>query len=569
MDYKYETTEGAKKINILMTIAGGIQLKKVKKAGKNCAKTEEQTLRGILEYAKDSEWGKAHNFEKILAAPDAATLYKLWRENVPPTDYEDFRPYIDRCKNGEENVLYPGKAMMYATTSGTTGQPKWIPITPEYYNNVYSKMTKLWLYSFIMHRPTVFTGRNFSVVGKAIEGKAQDGTVYGSVSGVTRRDCPGFIDKLHSSPYEACTIDDYHSRFNTIIRVGLGQNVGSLITANPSTVGELVKTVNENFDDFVDQIEKGTLNPDYKMAPETRAIIESKLSPNPARAQQLRELKAKYGEIYPKHYWPNLIFLTTWKCGNTKSYMGKFNDWFAPEMLHQEFGYFASECRAGLVLNGQDDTVLFAHMHYFEFVREEDSDKENKEFLNLSQLEKGKRYIIYVTTYAGLYRYCMNDIVECTGFFGQIPTIQFIMKTNGIVSMTGEKIHETQFINAVRAAEKETGYATKMFVGFADLSISAYQFFYEFEDKSLGKEAAEKMSQIVDRVLGEENVEWKCKRDTERVKDPVSHVLKDNSMDAFKQEWIRLGRSREGQFKLNVLMQNDKALEIFKTLEEK
>ena len=111
MDYKYEHTEGAKKINFLMSIAGGIQYKKVKKAGKNCAKTEEQTLRAILEYAKDSEWGKAHNFAKILEAPDAATLYKLWNENVPPQDYEDFRPYIDRCKNGEENVLYPGKAI--------------------------------------------------------------------------------------------------------------------------------------------------------------------------------------------------------------------------------------------------------------------------------------------------------------------------------------------------------------------------------------------------------------------------------------------------------------------------
>ena len=458
---------------------------------------------------------------------------------------------------------------MYATTSGTTGQPKWIPITPEYYNNVYSKMTKLWLYSFMMHRPKVFYGRDLSVVGKAVEGQAPDGTVYGSVSGVTRRDVPAFIDKLHSAPYEVCTIEDYHSRFNTLIRIGLGQNVGSMLTANPSTVAELVKTVNENFDDFVDQIEKGTLNPEYKMDPETRAIIESKLTPNPARAQCLRELKAKYGELYPKHYWPNLVFLTTWKCGNTKSYMGKFNEWFNSDMLHQEFGYFASECRAGLVLNGQDDTVLFPHMHYFEFVREEDSEKEDKEFLNLSQLEKGKRYIIYVTTFAGLYRYCMNDIIECTGFFEQIPTIQFIMKTNGIVSMTGEKIHETQFINAVRVAEKETGYSTKMFVGFADLSISAYHFFYEFEDKSLGKEAAEKMTQIVDRVLGEENVEWKCKRDTERVKDPVSHVLKANSMDAFKEEWISLGKSREGQFKLNVLMQNDKALEIFKTLEVK
>jgi len=104
-------------------------------------------------------------------------------------------------------------------------------------------------------------------------------------------------------------------------------------------------------------------------------------------------------------------------------------------------------------MNGKSDTVLFPHMHYFEFVPEEDLDKENKRFLRLCELEKGKRYSIFVTTFAGLYRYDMNDLVEVTDFYGTIPTIQLVQKINGIITMTGEKLHERQFIEAVHQAE--------------------------------------------------------------------------------------------------------------------
>ena len=120
-----EKIKGAGKIKFALGLVGKIQLHKLNKAAKNCSLEQEKTLRGILEYAKDSEWGKAHNFAKILEAKDAQDLYRLWQENVPPQDYEDLRPFIERHKNGEANILFPGKPKMYATTSGTTKEPKW------------------------------------------------------------------------------------------------------------------------------------------------------------------------------------------------------------------------------------------------------------------------------------------------------------------------------------------------------------------------------------------------------------------------------------------------------------
>lgn len=557
--------KNASLITFALSFVGKKNKKILDKAAKNCAKEEEKTLRAILEYAKDSEWGKAHHFDEILAAQSAGELFERWQKNVPPQDYEDLRPYIERHKNGEENILFPGKPMMYATTSGTTKEPKWIPITHAYYQNVFSKMSKLWLYTFIMHRPKTFWGKCVSIVGKSIEGYAPDGTVCGSISGVTQRDCPQFIKGLYSAPSEIFAIKDYAARYYTLMRTGIEQNVSLLITANPSTILELQKNVDQFLDDYIDDIEHGTLSAKMNIEPENRAAMEACYKPNPKRAAELRALKEKYGRILPKHYWPNLQVVTTWHCGNTKVYKDKYKDFFPEQTLDQEFGYFASECRTGLIMDGGDDTVLFPHNHYFEFVAEEEMESPNPKFIQLSKLEKGKRYLPYITTFGGLYRYNMNDLIECTGRYNTIPTIRFIQKINGIVSMTGEKLSERQFIDAVSETEKQMAKPLQFFVGFADLQESAYHFYFEFQDKNVSQAFCDDFSKTVDKKLKEENVEYMAKRDSFRVQEPRGHLLVENSFEKYKEAMIKEG-ARDGQFKLNLLMQDESRHNHFKKL---
>ena len=557
--------KNANLITFALSWVGRKNKKILDKAAKSCAKAEEATLRSILKYAKDSEWGKAHNFDEILSAKSADELFSLYQKNVPPQDYEDLRPFIERHKNGEENILFPGKPMMYATTSGTTKEPKWIPITPAYYQNVFSKMSKLWLYTFIMHRPKTFWGKCVSIVGKSIEGYAPDGTVCGSVSGVTQRDCPEFIKGLYSAPSEVFAIKDYTARYYSLMRTGIEQNVSLLITANPSTIIELQKNVDAYLDDYIDDIEHGTLSSKMNIEPENRAALEARYKPNPKRAAELKALKEKYGRILPKHYWPNLQLVTTWHCGNTSVYRDKYKDFFPEQTLDQEFGYFASECRAGLVMNGGDDTVLFPHNHYFEFVEAESVESESPKFLQLHELQKGKRYVPYITTYGGLYRYNMNDLVECSGAYGTIPTIRFIQKINGIVSMTGEKLSERQFIDAVGETEKDTGEKLNFFVGFADIQESAYHFYFEFQNKSLGQDFWDQFAAAIDKKLKAENLEYAAKRDSFRVKEPAGHLLVENSFEKYKALMIKNG-ARDGQFKMNLLMQDDKRHDHFKEL---
>ena len=551
--------------NFLLSCAGSIQLAKLNKASRNPQKAASTTLRNIITYAKDTAYGKEHNFEQILQAKTDEELFKLWQANVPVNEYEDLRPYVERHKNGEANVLFPGKPVMYATTSGSTAEPKWIPMTQEYMKMVYSKMTHLWLFNFIRNRPKVYSGKALSIVGKVIEGYAPDGTVHGSVSGVTQRDCPKFMKVLYSNPQCVYSITDYNSRYYVLMRMGIEQDISIIITANPSTIVELQNNVNEYFDEYVTDIENGTISQKLKIAPEIRTELEACVHPNPKRAKELRALKAKYGTVLPKHYWPNLQVLNTWKCGNTDKYIEKFQGSLPEHTLHMEFGYFASECRFGLVMDDTLNTVLFPHFHYYEFVREEDLEKENPEFLQLSQLEEGKRYCPFITTWAGLYRYNMTDLLEVGPKYKNSPTVHLIQKTKGIVSMTGEKLYEKQFCDAVHKVEKESGMMTRFFVGFADQERSSYDFYWEFSDRSTTQAQAEEFTRKVDAALKEINCEYGAKRDSLRIKDPATYRLVKDSFETFKQRCIDEG-ARDGQFKLTLLLLDEKRHAKFKQL---
>ena len=546
-------------INLMLFLVGGSQRLRLNFWSKHPKHAAERTLRDILTISKDTVYGKEHHFDVILSATNADDLFRLYQQFVPVNDnFEPLRPYVERHKNGEENVLFPGKPDMYATTSGTTAQPKWVPMTHKYLKDVYGKMSHVWTWNFIHHRNRIFAGRLFTTVGKELEGYAPDGTVYGSVSGVLVRDIPTLIKKHYTAPASVMSIDDYAARNYTLMRLALQhRDVTLWATANPSTILELLRVLDENAEEMIDDIANGTLSWNFDISLHIREELNAYMSPEPERAKELREILSTYGKLDPKHFWPWLQYMSTWKCGNTKIYMEKYLDRFDfDKTFYQELGYIATECRFGFSLDDTNESVLFPHFHYYEFVEESEIENPHKRFLQIHELEQGKRYCAYVTTYSGMYRYNMNDLVEVGGMFYNTPTVHMISKVNGIVSMTGEKLYEPQFIDAVHKAEEETGIKTKFFVGFADIRESRYHFYYEFVDESVSQEIADGFNLLVDKKLQEINNEYESKRASFRLKEPQAHILLSNAYSRFKAACLRDG-FRDGQFKFNLLMQDD------------
>jgi hypothetical protein len=558
-------------INTALCLVGGYQRLRLNYWNRHPKQAAEKTLRDILTLSKDTVYGKEHHFDRILSATSAEDLFRLYSQYVPVNDsFETLRPYVERHKNGERDILFPGKPDMYATTSGTTSQPKWVPMTHKYLKDVYGKMTHVWIWNFICHRSRIFGGHLFTTVGKEQEGYAPDGTIYGAVSGVLVRDVPSIIKKHYTAPAAVMSIDDYAARNYTLMRLAMQyRDVTLWATANPSTILELLRTLNENTETMIDDIEHGTLSIDFNISDYIREQLYDYMSPQPERAQELRELLKKHGKLEPKHFWPWLQLLSTWKCGNTKIYMEKYMDQFDwSKTFYQELGYIATECRFGFSVDETNESVLFPHFHYYEFVEESELDKPHKHYLQIFELERGKRYCAYVTTYSGLFRYNMNDLVEVGGKFYNTPTVHMISKVNGIVSMTGEKLYEPQFIDAVHKAEELMDVKTKFFVGFADVRESRYHFYYEFVDEKIDQETANEFTRVVDRKLQEINNEYESKRASFRLKEPQTHILLSNAYSRFKASCLRDG-FRDGQFKFNLLMQDDMRRRKFDQIERR
>ena len=441
-------------------------------------------------------------------------------------------------------------------------------MTHKYLKDVYGKMSHIWTWNFVKHRSRIFGGRIFTTVGKECEGYAPDGTLFGSVSGVLVRDIPQIIKKHYTAPASVMAIPDYGTRNYVLMRLALQyRDVTLWATANPSTILELLRALNENTEQMINDIEKGTISEDVDIPYEIRSELDAYVAPHPERAAELRQILAEKGHLYPKDFWPWLQYLSTWKCGNTKIYMDKYMDQFDwDKTFYQELGYIATECRFGFSLDDTNESVLFPQFHYYEFVEESELDSPHKHFKQIDELELGKRYCAYVTTYSGLFRYNMNDLVEVGGFYKNTPTVHMISKVNGIVSMTGEKLYEPQFMDAVHQAEAETGIKTKFFVGFAEVEESKYHFYFEFQDEKIDQEQAEAFTKVVDEKLQHINVEYESKRQSFRLHAPETHILLSNAYARFKAACLKDG-FRDGQFKFNLLMQDEKRRSKFNLIQ--
>lgn len=543
--------------NLAVRLVGSIEMRKLRNACTFPRIAQRNTLRAILTEAKDSVYGKEHHFEEILQARSERELYELYQKFNKPTEFEDYRPYVNRMLQGEPDILFRGKPVLYATTSGSTGEPKYVPISGIYMKNVYGSMTRLWLHNFIHQRRKVFSGQIFAIVGKQIEGHAPDGTVYGSVSGFTQKDAPGFIKKMYCTPTELFNIEDYAARNYALMRFSIERNVTLWIAPNPSTMVELQNTVDKWLDEFIEDIGNGTLSDKVDIPEDIRKAVQPWLKPNPDRAYELRALQSQYDQVQPRHFWPNLQILSSWKCGNTQIYLRKFQGHIPSATLHQELGYFATECRFGLVFDDSNETVVMPHMHYYEFKREKDLGDPDAPFYQLYELKEGERYCPFVTTFSGLYRYNMNDIVQISSPFINVPRMHMIQKVNGIVSITGEKLYEDQFIKAVDQAQDSTGMKLTYYTGYVNLTESRYDWYFEFTDRKVDQKKADAFAKVVDENLMKLNIEYESKRKSFRLKDPAVYLLQPHAFDKFKEFILNRNHRDASRFKPNVLAQDE------------
>jgi hypothetical protein len=506
---------------------------------------QDRLLRQILEANADTEFGRHHGFGGI-------TSFQQFQERVPISTYEDLEPYITEEMQGRPNQLTKDPPVLFTTTSGTTGNRKYIPMTREG-KRAKSHLTWLWFCGLYRDHPGIVGGRILSVVSPEVESHAPSGVPCGAESGHAYRTMPGPVKSMYTAPYGVFAIEDYEAKYYTLLRLAAGQDISCIATVNPSTILLLGDRLAQHTESIIRDVRDGTLSSEFSVPQDLRDSLH--LRPDPERARHLeRAAAAGGGPLRPGLAWPELAAIGCWKGGTVGAYLAKFDTYFPQGPPVRDFGYYATELRGSVPLSDQGDAGTIAiGTNVLEFhPAGEDRAPEGRELLRVEQLEAGRRYFVYVTNASGLYRYEMNDIVEVTGHDRQTPLIRFVQKGKGVVSFTGEKLYEVQIIAAVDKALAALRGRYHFIAAVAELvdgTSPRLIFLTEFDDPIADHDGSALVDRI-DAALGEENDEYLTKRKSLRYGPPVIRVVRSGEFDRYRRRMVESGQRADGQFKV-------------------
>jgi len=132
---------------------------------------------------------------------------KQFASAVPVTEYEAIRPYVTRMLAGESAVLTAEPPLMFDTTSGTTGEPKYVPV-PAGWCDEMASLTRIWMLYALRDHPAALAGRTLVVASPAVEGYTAAGVPVGALSGLTYQRIPWLVRRQYAIPYAVALIDD-------------------------------------------------------------------------------------------------------------------------------------------------------------------------------------------------------------------------------------------------------------------------------------------------------------------------------------------------------------------------
>ena len=527
-----------------LSLKSGRRHRKILADAKSPDTASEALLRRILSENADTTFGKAHGFARITAADQ-------YRQAVPVQTYESLRDLIERQELTGEPCLTAEQPVFYNRTSGTVAAPKDIPITEPGLASIQELQR---LTAYVMARKTsMLTGKVFSITGAAIEGTMPGGTPFGSASGLLNASQGRLIRRRYVLPAELCDIADNDARYLlTGILGAADRSVTCLATANPSTLVRLMDVINQNADLVIEAVAEGQTPAGLDTG---HLNTDSLLQPQPERADELEQRRNAAGGLTYADLWPGLSGVLTWTGGSCGVAVANLRPLLTDDCPVYELGYLASEVTGTVNLDPlRTACVPTLGNVFFEFAPSEDweaasqDQRHGKDLLSLERLEEGRDYYVIVTTTSGLYRYDMSDIVRVTGFVGATPTLVFVQKGKGITSITGEKLHEGQVINAVTSALDQRGLAANFFIMLADVDRAGYTLYLEATADKSGMLQAPGLARQVDEHLADLNIEYKSKRASQRLDQLTIKGVVSGTGDAFRHQRVADGQ-RDVQFK--------------------
>lgn len=403
--------------------------KRIKKWASQPLETQEKVFQNLIKKARKTAFGRDHNFDSIRTYDD-------FRKNVPIRDYEALRPYVDRVVNGEEDVLWTGKPIYFAKTSGTTSGAKYIPITKESMpTHVNAARNAILMYIYETGNTKFVDGKMIFLQGSPIL-EEKNGIKLGRLSGIVAHYVPKYLQKNRMPSLETNCIEDWETKVSAIVEETIKEDM-TIISGIPSWVqmyfeklidkrGKKVGEIFKNFNLFI----FGGVNYD----------------PYRAKFENLIGRKVDSIELYP-----------------------------ASE------GFFAFQDK-----QGEKGMLLQLNSGiFYEFIEAEHFFEDNPERITIKDVKVGVNYVMIISTTAGLWAYNIGDTVEFTSLRPYRVVVSGRIKH--FISAFGEHVIGKEVEQALREAITNTNITVNEFTVAPQINPSEglpyHEWFIEFENE--------------------------------------------------------------------------------------
>ena len=506
----------------------------------NTKATQARLLADILMKNRDTGYGKRYDFESIESIDQ-------YRHTLPISKYADLEADLIALRDSGARSLIAEAPVYYALTSGTSSNPKYIPITLHMQRD-HQHAQSLALLRQIELVPKLYAGKILAFMSPHEESKTKLGVPCGSLSGLLFEKSSRLVASRFAVPSEIFNLADFNLRQTLIALFAmLSAPVTTISAVNPSTLIRFEQFLVESRLELAALLELGSLTRLEAAAAKFEDRFLSVIARANNRVELIRILRSSSSPLIGQLF-PDVLGITTWLGGNCGYYAKKLPDLFLSKPALLEAGYIASEFRGSVPIEPLTAAgIPTISENFFEFISIDEWEQGNRETKLLHELKLGQQYYIIVTTKGGLYRYFINDIVHAEDSSFGLPAIKFVQKGSGVSSITGEKLYEEQAIKAVERSSQQEGIKIEDFILVAEIESSRYRLYYE------GTQPTQSFSETLDCALAEQNLEYASKRSSQRLQRVEIAALKPGTLELRKQALIQ-ARGREGQYKAPKLL---------------
>ncbi len=419
-----------------------------KKWSENPVQAQQKVFSELIEKARHTAFGKDHNFTDIHSYEDFA-------RQVSVRDYEDLKPYIERVVSGEKDVLWKGKPLYFAKTSGTTSGAKYIPLTKESMpTHIDSTRDAILHYIYQTGKTDFIDGKMIFLQGSP-KLEEKNGIHFGRLSGIAAHYVPGYLQKNRLPSLQTNCIEDWEAKVDAIIEETLSEKM-TLISGIPPWVQMYFEKIHEQTDKKISEVfEHFSL------------FIYGGVNYEPYRAkfESLIGKKIDSIELYP-----------------------------ASEGF---FAYQDSQTEKGMLL-------LLNSGIFYEFIKADEFFSTNPKRHTIGEVELGVNYVMIISTNAGLWAYNLGDTVE---FVSDKPYRIIVSgRIKHYISAFGEHVIGKEVERALQKAMKGTDVAVNEFTVAPQITpisgLPYHQWFIEFEKEP---EDLEAFAQKIDNALRKQN----------------------------------------------------------------